>query len=200
MDIFQTKSWIFWIICPEGAATSENIQGYHVSDCYSSCLITVIWLSIIFSYWSSLRNLVVSLFASLKSIVSLLLLLFLFILIFALLGMQLFGGTFNFEFGTPASNFDSFSIAMLTVFQVNISSWRRARKGQQIFMKTLSDSYWRGLEWGYVLRHPITRYPLINRLPMKKKDTVTSSVLPSHKSGQRLALTNTCYLFPYQFF
>ena len=69
-------------------------------------------------YWSSLRNLVVSLFASLKSIVSLLLLLFLFILIFALLGMQLFGGTFNFEFGTPASNFDSFSIAMLTVFQV----------------------------------------------------------------------------------
>jgi len=69
-------------------------------------------------YWSSLRNLVVSLFASLKSIVSLLLLLFLFILIFALLGMQLFGGTFNFDFGTPASNFDSFSIAMLTVFQI----------------------------------------------------------------------------------
>ena len=62
-----------------------------------------------------------SLFASLKSIVSLLLLLFLFILIFALLGMQLFGGTFNFEFGTPASNFDSFSIAMLTVFQVNLT-------------------------------------------------------------------------------
>ena len=60
----------------------------------------------------------VSLFSSLKSIVSLLLLLFLFILIFALLGMQLFGGTFNFDFGTPASNFDSFSIAMLTVFQV----------------------------------------------------------------------------------
>ena len=84
-------------------------------------LITVILLSLIFSYWSSLRNLVVSLFASLKSIVSLLLLLFLFILIFALLGMQLFGGTFNFEFGTPASNFDSFSIAMLTVFQVNLA-------------------------------------------------------------------------------
>ena len=39
-------------------------------------------------YWSSLRNLVVSLLASMKSIISLLLLLFLFILIFALLGMQ----------------------------------------------------------------------------------------------------------------
>ena len=54
-----------------------------------------------------------------RSIISLLLLLFLFILIFALLGMQLFGGTFNFDEGTPPSNFNSFSIAMLTVFQVS---------------------------------------------------------------------------------
>eukprot|EP00094_Tigriopus_californicus_P003244 TCALIF_03120-PB protein Name:"Similar to cac Voltage-dependent calcium channel type A subunit alpha-1 (Drosophila melanogaster)" AED:0.11 eAED:0.11 QI:85/0.68/0.56/1/0.86/0.86/30/131/2029 len=69
-------------------------------------------------YWSSLRNLVVSLLSSMKSIISLLLLLFLFILIFALLGMQLFGGTFNFPDGTPPSNFNSFSIAMLTVFQI----------------------------------------------------------------------------------
>lgn len=43
-------------------------------------------------YWSSLRNLVVSLLNSMKSIVSLLFLLFLFIVVFALLGMQLFGG------------------------------------------------------------------------------------------------------------
>ncbi len=61
----------------------------------------------------------ISLLSSMKSIISLLLLLFLFILIFALLGMQLFGGTFNFEEGTPASNFNSFNIAMLTVFQVS---------------------------------------------------------------------------------
>ena len=40
------------------------------------------------SYWSSLRNLLVSLVSSMKSIISLLLLLFLFILIAALLGMQ----------------------------------------------------------------------------------------------------------------
>ena len=39
-------------------------------------------------YWSSLRNLLVSLVSSMKSIISLLLLLFLFILIAALLGMQ----------------------------------------------------------------------------------------------------------------
>lgn len=43
-------------------------------------------------YWASLRNLVVSLLNSMKSIISLLFLLFLFIVVFALLGMQLFGG------------------------------------------------------------------------------------------------------------
>ncbi|KAK7579828.1 hypothetical protein V9T40_000457 [Parthenolecanium corni] len=69
-------------------------------------------------YWSSLRNLVISLLNSMRSIISLLFLLFLFILIFALLGMQLFGGQFNFEKGTPATNFDTFSVALITVFQI----------------------------------------------------------------------------------
>ena len=54
-----------------------------------------------------------------RSIISLLFLLFLFILIFALLGMQLFGGAFNFDDGTPLANFDRFPIALLTVFQVS---------------------------------------------------------------------------------
>ncbi|RWS16656.1 Voltage-dependent calcium channel type A subunit alpha-1-like protein [Dinothrombium tinctorium] len=69
-------------------------------------------------YWSSLKNLVVSLLSSMRSIISLLFLLFLFILIFALLGMQLFGGHFNFKDKTPPANFDSFVIALLTVFQI----------------------------------------------------------------------------------
>ncbi|XP_011506186.1 PREDICTED: voltage-dependent calcium channel type A subunit alpha-1 [Ceratosolen solmsi marchali] len=69
-------------------------------------------------YWSSLRNLVISLLNSMRSIISLLFLLFLFILIFALLGMQLFGGQFNFESGTPPTNFNTFPIALLTVFQI----------------------------------------------------------------------------------
>ncbi|KFM77337.1 putative voltage-dependent N-type calcium channel subunit alpha-1B, partial [Stegodyphus mimosarum] len=47
-----------------------------------------------------------------RSILSLLFLLFLFILIFALLGMQLFGGAFNFEERTPPENFNSFPIAL----------------------------------------------------------------------------------------
>ncbi|CAK9821795.1 Voltage-dependent calcium channel type A subunit alpha-1 [Anthophora retusa] len=69
-------------------------------------------------YWKSLRNLVISLLSSMRSIISLLFLLFLFILIFALLGMQLFGGQFNFEYGTPPTNFNTFPIALLTVFQI----------------------------------------------------------------------------------
>uniref|UniRef100_UPI00358ED82E voltage-dependent N-type calcium channel subunit alpha-1B-like n=1 Tax=Myxine glutinosa TaxID=7769 RepID=UPI00358ED82E len=69
-------------------------------------------------YWSSLRNLVVSLLSSMRSILSLLFLLFLFIVVFALLGMQLFGGQFDFEEGTPPTNFDTFTSAILTVFQV----------------------------------------------------------------------------------
>lgn len=55
-----------------------------------------------------------------KSIASLLLLLFLFIIIFSLLGMQLFGGKFNFdETQTKRSTFDNFPQALLTVFQVS---------------------------------------------------------------------------------
>ncbi|XP_048260628.1 voltage-dependent calcium channel type A subunit alpha-1 isoform X18 [Bombus terrestris] len=69
-------------------------------------------------YWKSLRNLVISLLSSMRSIISLLFLLFLFILIFALLGMQLFGGQFNFDYGTPPTNFNTFPIALLTVFQI----------------------------------------------------------------------------------
>ncbi|CAJ1052913.1 voltage-dependent P/Q-type calcium channel subunit alpha-1A isoform X2 [Xyrichtys novacula] len=69
-------------------------------------------------YWAPLRNLVVSLLNSMKSIVSLLFLLFLFIVVFALLGMQLFGGQFNFENGTPSTNFDTFAAAIMTVFQI----------------------------------------------------------------------------------
>lgn len=77
-----------------------------------------------------MRNLVVSLLNSMKSIASLLLLLGLFIIISALLGMQMFGGKFNFsgddmfndsEDEKPRCNFDDFINAMLTVFQVIIA-------------------------------------------------------------------------------
>uniref|UniRef100_A0A8D3DQ21 Voltage-dependent L-type calcium channel subunit alpha n=1 Tax=Scophthalmus maximus TaxID=52904 RepID=A0A8D3DQ21_SCOMX len=70
-------------------------------------------------YWTSLSNLVISLLNSVRSIACLLLLLFLFIVIFSLLGMQVFGGKFNFPNQTkPRSTFDSFPQAIITVFQI----------------------------------------------------------------------------------
>ena len=75
-------------------------------------------------YWTALRNLVASLLNSMKSIASLLLLLFLFIVIFALLGMQMFGGKFDRIFEVeekPRNNFDTFWGALITVFQVKAS-------------------------------------------------------------------------------
>jgi voltage-dependent calcium channel L type alpha-1D len=54
-----------------------------------------------------------------RAIASLLLLLFLFIVIFSLLGMQVFGGKFNFKKKEkPRHNFDTFWQSLLTVFQV----------------------------------------------------------------------------------
>ncbi|XP_076801184.1 voltage-dependent L-type calcium channel subunit alpha-1D-like isoform X4 [Clavelina lepadiformis] len=71
-------------------------------------------------YWNSLSNLVASLLNSIRSIAGLLLLLFLFIVICSLLGMQLFGGRFqtNKEKRVIRSNFDTFLQALLTVFQI----------------------------------------------------------------------------------
>lgn len=96
---------------------------YHFPFC-TWCLIGCFYLSYHFfsSHWASLSNLVASLLNSMKSIASLLLLLFLFIIIFSLLGMQLFGGKFNFdETVTKRSTFDNFPQALLTVFQVSVS-------------------------------------------------------------------------------
>uniref|UniRef100_A0A8B9Q168 Voltage-dependent L-type calcium channel subunit alpha n=1 Tax=Apteryx owenii TaxID=8824 RepID=A0A8B9Q168_APTOW len=70
-------------------------------------------------YWTSLSNLVASLLNSVRSIASLLLLLFLFIIVFALLGMQLFGGKYDFEdMEVWRSTFDNFPQALISVFQI----------------------------------------------------------------------------------
>ncbi|XP_029428833.1 voltage-dependent L-type calcium channel subunit alpha-1S [Rhinatrema bivittatum] len=70
-------------------------------------------------YWTSLNNLVASLLNSVRSIASLLLLLFLFIIIFSLLGMQMFGGKYNFEDRElQRSTFDNFPQALISVFQI----------------------------------------------------------------------------------
>lgn len=94
---------------------------------YSSMMFQKLWFLLsssftffrLLRYWTSLSNLVASLLNSVRSIASLLLLLFLFIIIFSLLGMQLFGGKYNFEdMHVRRSTFDNFPQALLSVFQV----------------------------------------------------------------------------------
>jgi len=69
-------------------------------------------------YWASMGNLVKSLVNSIASINALLVLLILFIFIFALLGMQIFGGRFKNE--ESRGTFNNFGQSCLTVFQVRL--------------------------------------------------------------------------------
>ena len=76
-------------------------------------------------YWKSLQNLLRSLISSIEAIASLLVLLFLFLGIFALLGSQLFGGKFlarkfpdNLPLEKTRMNFDSFFNSLFSCFQI----------------------------------------------------------------------------------
>ena len=79
-------------------------------------------------------NLVKSLVNSISSINSLLVILFLFIFIFSLLGMQIFGGKFT-DAVDSRSHFDTFPQSMLTVFQVHTTGKLTLSKGSTFFGK-----------------------------------------------------------------
>ena len=53
---------------------------------------------------------------SYQSFIYITLLMFVFIFIFSLLGMQIFGGKFNYPEGKPRGNYDTFIVAAVTVF------------------------------------------------------------------------------------
>ena len=99
---------------------------------------------IISRYWKSLSNLVTSLTNSIQAIASLLLLLFLFMCIFALLGMQVFGARFYYNplAEKPRGNFDSFYQSLLTVFQVTFWHHRHVMSKAALTVSTLSLSLW----------------------------------------------------------
>ncbi|CAH2316148.1 voltage-dependent L-type calcium channel subunit alpha-1F [Pelobates cultripes] len=109
-----------FVVC--GGILETVLVEFHIMSPLGISVLRCVRLLRIFKvtrHWASLSNLVASLLNSMKSIASLLLLLFLFIIIFSLLGMQLFGGKFNFdETQTKRSTFDTFPQALLTVFQI----------------------------------------------------------------------------------
>ena len=95
-------------------------------------------------YWKSLSSLFKSLIGSIESIASLLVLLFLFMCIFALLGMQVFGAKFSYDnlSDKPRWNFDSFSQSLLTVFQVKKSCNLFCR----VQLHALTKYWWNNLD------------------------------------------------------
>ncbi|CAI2364628.1 unnamed protein product [Moneuplotes crassus] len=75
---------------------------------------------------------------SMSSFVYLAILLLLFIFIYSLMGMQLYGGQYNnLEGPKPRANFDSFGVAFLTVFQLlTMENWN------SILYSTMDQSGW----------------------------------------------------------
>ena len=135
---------------------SKSFQSHKVSTLltviFAIHLILIIWeifklqiIGLLFDflrYWKALQNLLKSLINSIEAIASLLLLLFLILGIFALLGAQLFGGKFKEvqeEFGLqkPRHHFDSFFQSLFTVFQVLYPP--------HIFYKSILIERWRAL-------------------------------------------------------
>jgi hypothetical protein len=61
---------------------------------------------------------------SISSFVYLTILMFLFVFIYSLLGMQIYGGNFNFDTGLPRTNYDSFNTAFITSFTIiSLEKW-----------------------------------------------------------------------------
>ena len=113
-------------LCPSVHQAAQSLQSHQVrtrveSDrvCQPRPLHLVIESQLFDSrYWASMGNLVKSLVNSIASINALLVLLILFIFIFALLGMQIFGGRFKNE--ESRGTFNNFGQSCLTVFQVRL--------------------------------------------------------------------------------
>ena len=143
------KAFLLCMIWPHRTSWAKNLQLGKYKDWLEpnfwqfSKLFSKIWNDLISSYcklfkiryWKSLQNLLGSLINSIEAIVSLLVLLFLFLGIFALLGTQVFGGKFRERkvsgrgFSKPRANFDTFSESFYAVFQVTFTEINTSNVG-----------------------------------------------------------------------
>jgi Ion transport protein len=75
-------------------------------------------------YINSLFHIIKAISNSAWELLNLFILLMIFILIFTLLGLQIFAEKFNFREGLPRSNFDSFQSSFITIWQlISIKKW-----------------------------------------------------------------------------
>ena len=87
-------------------------------------LFRVLRVALIFRYVQSLYHIIKTISQSLSKFFYLFLLLLLFIVIFSLIGVELFKNRFNFNEGIPRSNFDGFQNAFLSIWQVlTMDNW-----------------------------------------------------------------------------
>lgn len=78
----------------------------------------------VFRYLLYLHQLMRIIEKSIMTLIYMGILIFLFLVVFSLLGMQLFGGHFDFQDGRPRANFDDFDHAFLTSFQLlTMENW-----------------------------------------------------------------------------
>lgn len=71
-----------------------------------------------------MQTLIERIYNSIENLAYMSLLLLLFIVVFSLLGMQLFGGRFDFADSKPRSNYDNFHFAFLSTFQIlTMENW-----------------------------------------------------------------------------
>ena len=71
-----------------------------------------------------MQNIISVISRSASSFAYIAVLLIIFLFIYALLGMQIFGGKFNFDEGIPRGNYDTFNAAFLTAFQtLTMENW-----------------------------------------------------------------------------
>ncbi|XP_065680136.1 voltage-dependent L-type calcium channel subunit alpha-1D isoform X3 [Hydra vulgaris] len=113
--------------------------------------------------WESLKKLKASIFASISSVLNLILLLFVFAVIFALFGMNFFGGVFYNIVPKPRANFDDFFNSLMVVFQIMMGEgWNyvmydaiKSNGGANKPLALLSSLY-------FIILNIIGKYVLIN--------------------------------------
>eukprot|EP01052_Picozoa_sp_SAG31_P015387 SAG31_NODE_987_length_10544_cov_56.002106_1_plen_2161_part_00 len=127
-------------------STLELMVGASVLDSLkitnTAKLLRVLRLLKLIQYIIPLKDMVAAVVKSLGTLFWIVILMVVTICVFALMGMQLFGGKFNFPDGTPRHNFDTFAQAFVTVWQViTLSDWE----------EVLFDSVraWEGSKWCY---------------------------------------------------
>ena len=101
----------------------------------------------VISFLEPLRTVLTVMVATLSDLIYIFLLTFLFVFIFTILGMQMFGGLYSEEAYIPRWNFDTFPVAMFTTFQVmTFDSWNAVMVDTVNVWRTES---WKGWAMGF---------------------------------------------------